>query len=222
MERKLRYGLTLFLLLTALAAAHASAPRRANLLDLCDDARTIVAGTVVSVGPGTAGGLPVKVVTLRLRAVLKSVDPKGRLRGPGGTFTFKQYYPGARRSHVPLPDYQPGEEVVLFLAGLSDLGLTAPIGLAQGKFTVTQTGEGGSAESLVANSYDNANLSVSDPESEKNGRAARGRARLRTLGASREEGDILTRKVSGPVEYRAFISLVRKVVRESGNEKGGR
>jgi hypothetical protein len=224
MRRTLRSCILIWLLHCLASPAQATSARRANLLDLCDDARTIVAGTVLRVETGSDAGshLPVKEVTLRLRAVLKSKDPRGHTRGPGNTYSFKQYYPGAKRSHVPLPDYQVGEEVVLFLAGRSDLGLTAPIGLTQGKFTVTPVDEGSSGEALIANAYDNANLSVTDPESEKNGRAARARGRIGALKAAREESDILTRRVSGPVDYRSFISLVRKLVQGSGSEKGGR
>jgi len=43
---------------------------------------------------------------------------------------------GSGSDVVGQPRFEPGEEVILFLYGESELGLSAPVGLGQGKFTV--------------------------------------------------------------------------------------
>ncbi len=54
---------------------------------------------------------------------------------PGSTVTVKLL---AGQSIVGLPRFQEGEEVVLFLYGESELGLTSPVGFGQGKFSVIE------------------------------------------------------------------------------------
>jgi hypothetical protein len=53
-----------------------------------------------------------------------------------------------------LPEYEVGEEVVLFLTRESRLGLCAPVGLAQGRFSVVRDG----GRRLVKNSMGNRGL----------------------------------------------------------------
>ena len=52
------------------------------------------------------------------------------------------------RGNRGLPSYTPGEEVLLFLAAPGKLGLTAPIGLTQGKLPVTTLASG---EKIITN-----------------------------------------------------------------------
>ena len=54
-----------------------------------------------------------------------------------------------------VPTFHVGEEVVLFLYGESELGLSSPVGLGQGKFEVVETKEGGK---LALNSSNNRTL----------------------------------------------------------------
>jgi len=53
------------------------------------------------------------------------------------------------------PRFEPGEEVVLFLYGESSLGLTAPVGLGQGKFTIFVDKQG---RRLALNEFGNKTL----------------------------------------------------------------
>ncbi len=54
-----------------------------------------------------------------------------------------------------IPQYQEGEEVVVFLNGDSAIGFTSPVGLGQGRFRV-KTGAAG--QKLLLNDYQNAGL----------------------------------------------------------------
>jgi len=62
---------------------------------------------------------------------------------------FRVISPWFAASLAGVPTYAPGEEVMLFLASEGKLGLTAPIGLFQGKLPVTATASG---EKLITNS----------------------------------------------------------------------
>lgn len=102
-----------------------------------------------------AQGMPVIEVSFSVSATLK-----GEV---GDTVMFRQIDPTARQEtdltlpqgpHVRVgslwsaatlagvPTYIPGEEVMLFLAKVGPLGLTAPIGLWQGKMAVMTTASG--------------------------------------------------------------------------------
>ena len=70
------------------------------------------------------------------------------LKGPvGSTYTMKQV--GGRLADGTtyrvdgVPTFTPGESYVVFLTAPSSLGLSSPIGLFQGKFTITPEGEVG-------------------------------------------------------------------------------
>ena len=54
----------------------------------------------------------------------------------------------AKAALIEMPTYQPGQEVVLFLAAPGKLGLTSPIGLVQGKLPITTLASG---EKMVTN-----------------------------------------------------------------------
>ena len=57
------------------------------------------------------------------------------LGGHGGPDSVPQMDP------LPLPDYEIGQEVILFLAGESTLGLTSPVGMDQAVFDVKTEGD---------------------------------------------------------------------------------
>jgi hypothetical protein len=124
------------LVLAALASpAVASKVRPMTLEEMTERAGRIFSGhcTGVRVVEQPGRGMPVTKVTFRVDRTLK-----GR---PGGILTIRQ--PGGQgvageRSAgiLGLPRFRPGEEVILFLYGESASGLTSPVGLGQGKFTV--------------------------------------------------------------------------------------
>lgn len=82
---------------------------------------------------------------------------KGRL---GETHTLKQYGGTvAGKSHriAGMPTYTPGEDVILFLYGESQYGLTSPVGISQGKFTFIRDEES-ALPPMIVNSINNNGL----------------------------------------------------------------
>ena len=134
-------------LLTATAEAFTSLPLSVN--EMVRRAEKIFVGTCTGVEESVNEyGLSVLTVTFTVQE-----DLKGEV---GRTVTFRQLNPiqpppphpgvGGLRlaiSTFGLPSYNRGEEAVLFLARAGKIGLTAPLGLAQGKMPVSAvtTGE---------------------------------------------------------------------------------
>jgi hypothetical protein len=73
----------------------------------------------------------------------------------GETLTFRQVL-GFPARVAGVPQYQKGQQVLLFLHGDSRLGLTSPVGMHQGTFSVTRLEDG---EPAFLNTLENKNLS---------------------------------------------------------------
>ena len=123
------------------APALASKVRRVNLEQMTERADKIFAGrcvgTTVTLDPEL--GREVTIVTFRVtRAVKGDVGETVTVRMLGrqdAAATRGEAVAGHSR-------FEAGEEVVLFLYGDSSLGLTSPVGLGQGKFTVVEDKQG--------------------------------------------------------------------------------
>lgn len=210
----------------AAVAALAGSPVRAlsvapcSLPELCDRAGTILTGRCLNVWEGTdpRTGMPVRRVTLRVREILKALEPglsAGRLRRQG-THVFRQYNsPSLYGCDAEPPGYEIGEHVLVFLAPTSRIGLTAPVGMWQGKFRVIATGTSLRPSHVVLNSRNNSNLSVAAPAQQM----LHPRTRMVLLGRVRSgvftawERNVLTRAESGPVDLERFVRLVRRLSR---------
>jgi hypothetical protein len=86
---------------------------------------------------------------------------------PGSTYTIKQVGGELPQSGLAfkvhgVPTFAPGEDYVVFLAGISDKGFSSPIGLAQGRFTVHQ----GASGLEVSNGRDFRELTDTIPEAD--------------------------------------------------------
>jgi hypothetical protein len=138
-------------------------------------------------------------------------DVKETLKGPASEqVTFRQMVsssllssqnsqPGAMTVQGlfrELPTYAVGEEAVIFLSAESRLGLTAPVGLLQGKFKV----ESNADEKVVVNGSGNRDLFMNADKSPK----------FKTIHLSTKQQTLLKDK-SGPVPYSDFISLVKSL-----------
>jgi hypothetical protein len=117
----------------------ASRVRPVNLEEMTARADRILSGECVEVeivrDPQLA--LDVASVTLRVNRSLKGAATE--------TLTLRMLAGGSDLNSggvAGVPGFAPGEEVILFLYGESSLGLTSPVGLGQGKFTVLTNKEG--------------------------------------------------------------------------------
>lgn len=137
-----------------------------------------------------------------IEAIKGCRDPEGN---PRKKVTFRHV--GTRKAHVRsdglvvpplrlgLPEYQLGEEVVLFLTKDSRAGLCSPVGLPQGHFRVHRSRERRTV--LVRNALNNRGLFRDVPL-----RAFEGLEKKAAAALSREEGG---------VDLESFLDLCRKV-----------
>jgi hypothetical protein len=132
----------LALLVALLAAAHPLAAQRNarvmrfNAAQMALAADTIVAGKVTAVRVEPHPQFPemsTLVVTLQITDLWKGQS--------GAPFSFRQYVSDEAdiRTHL---NYRVGQEVLLFMTRPSKYGLSAPVGLDQGRFSVTVDAQG--------------------------------------------------------------------------------
>jgi len=129
-------------------SAHSAVMLPQNLEDLEAQSQLVFVGVCTSrTETRTERGLPVDVYTFEVREAVKGLAAKDtvvviRQLGAG------RIDPGGLRHYVPeLPTYRVGQELLLFLSPASRLGLTSPVGFAQGAFEVTR--EDGKAPRIV-------------------------------------------------------------------------
>lgn len=99
---------------------------------------------------------------------------------------------------LPLPEYQPGQEVLLFLGGDSSLGLTSPVAMELAVFDI----EAPAGEKVLRHRFANRwlfhNMSASRLEASR--------------GLSRAEMELFPLKEHAlPIPYTPFVSLIRKL-----------
>lgn len=116
---------------------HADRVRPMNLEQLVEGAEIIFEGecTAARTGKDPATGILATWYTFRVtRGILGDLDE---------TFELKQYggREGDNRVQGPSVGYQPGEKVLLFLYGVSELGFSSAVGLQQGKFIIQEVSE---------------------------------------------------------------------------------
>jgi len=141
-RRFLSLAAAMLMLALSVQPSAAASVKRTNLVDLIQNADTIVAGRIESVTDGfDANGVPYTEVTLK-------VAKKIRGRNVTETFTFRQFgllkprtMPSGRTLLATAPDgwatFSKGEHVTLFLYAPARLtGLRTTVGLKQGKLAV--------------------------------------------------------------------------------------
>ena len=150
----LRFVLVCAVCLPGLTApARASKVRPMDLEEMTERAGRIISGRCLRVRAVEESGigLPATEVTFQVDRTLKGKA--------GDLLTIRQpaSLPGAGEARIlGLPRFRPGEEVILFLYGESASGLTSPVGLGQGKFTVFTDKAG---RRWAVNGHGNRNLS---------------------------------------------------------------
>jgi hypothetical protein len=141
-------------LLTAYGpAVLSSRVRPVNLEQMTERAARIFSGTCVETSVETDP-------TLGMRVTLATFDVDQVVKGAVGERVTVKFLGGASASGsgfevAGMPDLQIGEEVVLFLYGESKLGLSSPVGLGQGKFTIHRDKQG---RRLAINTFGNKSL----------------------------------------------------------------
>ncbi|HET9445761.1 MAG TPA: hypothetical protein VFO35_05850 [Steroidobacteraceae bacterium] len=191
-----RASVALLVLLWTAIPGHATTVRPMNIVDLIDNAETIVAGRVERVSDGFAvNGMPYTEVTIRV------LD---RFRGAEGErYTFRQFGLSAPRTmpngKVYLggrpegwPTWNVGEVSLLFLYQKARMtGFQTTVGLGYGKL--------GMGNGVAVNAYDNFGLFANAPID---------RAKL-----SADEQQMFNSK-NGPVSADTLRSFVRRAVNE--------
>ena len=177
------------------SAAGATTLVQMNIKDLATRADKVFRGTVVGIDSTTVsaggGALPVMVYRLRVAEVFKGTfDERDgqavvevRMIAPA-----KQARAAGAVQHAELfrdlPRLEMGREYVLFTTRPSAVGLSAPVGLGQGAFTITGAGK----EETSVNAFNNVGLN---------------RGLERTVLPS-----------SGPVSYARLAQAIRAVLNE--------
>ncbi|MBI1739064.1 MAG: hypothetical protein HYR58_07435 [Acidobacteria bacterium] len=191
-------GLGTALCLTAFAGL-AGAQRDArvlhrNLPELVGDSYTIVLGRVVSVKAEPhpqLQNLQTLVVTLQVSEVWKGQA--------GSTFTFRAFVSHPLDFKEKL-GYAGDQDVLLMLTRPSDIGLSSPAGLEQGRFRVSTDAHG---NRTVVNGLNNAGLFRNVQKT-----APKLDAQLAALPARQ----LLTQHASGPIAFDDFKTIVQTLV----------
>ena len=167
-----------------------------TLVDLVDRAGVIVQGQVVLAHVEPHPDFPSLtsvVVTLRVKETLKGQA--------GDTFTFRQYV-WDLRDRYSAAGYQKGSEVVLFLTPPSDVGLSSPVGLGQGRFRIVRDEKG---NEYLMNETGNRGLF----------RNVRSALQTRGVAITDEQRDWIEGQRGGPVAFQALRELVRQIAEKN-------
>lgn len=124
---------------------------RMNLESIIANAGMIVHGTVTNVTQETDPSTHVLVKRI-------TIDVIENFYGPGGTTMTMTMLSGTTAKGVrrfsEIPEYSVGQEIVGMFYPPSSLGLTSPVGMGQGSFTVRTDGE----QKIVVNGVKNSQL----------------------------------------------------------------
>jgi hypothetical protein len=139
MPRVIVHLVVVSLVVLGAGAARATTVLRMPLARVAGESARIVHAEVVDVRSGRdTHGTPATWVTLAVARSLKG--------GKARRVVFKQYGVAAPLAdgtitRIPgLPQWQPGDEAVVFLRGESLRGFTSPVGLGQGVYRVRRSG----------------------------------------------------------------------------------
>lgn len=194
-------GVSIILLLLSVSAS-ALTVLQLNLEQLTALSEKVFVGRCVSVEPGKDdSNRSVQTVSFEVSDVLKGE--------PAKTITFRQLgveeagrefgmKPSIRIQGLDreIPRYEVGEEAVVFLSAPGGSGLTAPVGLAQGKFTVFSKGD----LKTVMNRDGNRGLFIGSDKSPK----------MKSLSLTSAQRNLM-KAGGGELPYGDFISIVKQL-----------
>ncbi len=210
----LTLGFTLSLLLILVTDSLPFQMLPMNLQEMASNATRIVVGVCTTREEGEitsgSGGQPLRFTkytfnvteaikgnigqTLTIRQVRLGGKPvpNGSSRGNAGIEQPLDFNP------LPLSEYQPGQEVLLFLGEDSTLGLTSPVAMDQAVFDI----ESNLGQKFLKHRFANQFLF--------RGMSAQELAQSKQLSAA--ELALFSVKEKEPIPYAPFISLIRKLV----------
>ena len=178
-------------LLAATISLTATTVRIVNLSEMVQASDRVFHGRCVSAREMThSNGLPIVEYTF-----LVSNGIKGTVEGERVVFRQLQASRARGFGIAGLPVFRKGQDLVLFLAADSRIGLTSPTGLSQGVFSVLQDRRGKLA---IVNSFKNQNL-THDLEP----------SRLYKMGLKHSQAELLRRQ--GPISLEALSEAVRTI-----------
>ena len=178
-------------LLAATTSLTATTVRIVNLSEMVQASDRVFHGRCVSAREMThSNGLPIVEYTF-----LVSNGIKGTVEGERVVFRQLQASRARGFGIAGLPVFRKGQDLVLFLAADSRIGLTSPTGLSQGVFSVLQDRRGKLA---IVNSFKNQNL-THDLEP----------SRLYKMGLKHSQAELLRRQ--GPISLEALSEAVRTI-----------
>lgn len=155
-----RLFLAFLLALAAVFPAAATSVLPVDLDQLVANSAVTFEGTCTEnrTGRDPTTNLVVTYTTFAVHDVLKG--------DAGATYEIKQIggaIPGGLTYRVDgVPKFQPGQDYIVFLPGVSAAGFSSPVGLEQGRFVVTPTGNGRE----VANGRDFRDMTAGIPSAE--------------------------------------------------------
>jgi hypothetical protein len=197
--RRFEAVLILIFSLALIPSLLATSVRPVNLPEMVELADRVFRGKCLSAvkEESTLGaGLTVRQYRFLVIEGLKGVSD-------GDEVVFRQIRGVGYASIAGVPEYHKGEEVLLFLAPNSRLGLTSPIGMIQGKFS-RQGGEQG--ETSFVNGVNNQNLAYQMDRPE-----------VRSDGLS--PGQIGTLRDGGPIPMSVFRQMIETIHEEQSATK---
>jgi hypothetical protein len=165
--------------------------RPVNLAYLTQRADIIVQGRVVEARYEGMPNYP------HIPTVLVTLEVERMLRGPETTrFTFRQFIPSSRL-RAGKGAYRVGQRLLLFLPASSQLGLSSPIGHAQGRFHILRDARG---REVVENELGNRGIFKNVAT----------QAEMSGVGLSQEEAQVAATP-RGPVALHELVSLVENL-----------
>jgi hypothetical protein len=185
--------LAMFCAAIAAGAQQGALTAHVDLAKMVDESQNVVLGRVTNVVAEKHPqyqNLDTVLVTLQVIESLKGT--------PGATLTFRQYVFDVTDLETKL-DYRIGEEVVLMLRKPSQIGLTSPVGLDQGRFRVELDATN---NRIVSNGMDNAGLFGTIDQTSPG-------LRPRLSPALQQ---LITNHRSGPISYAQLKALVQSEV----------
>ncbi len=192
MKKRIVAVLAVLLMTITAPLLTATSVRTVNLEEMVNLAERVFYGRCLSVKPTSHPiGMAVSEYTFQVLEAVKGVRPGQKIVFRQVDATGRGLLPGI----IGMPVYRKGREILLFLHGDSQVGLTSPVGLSQGVFAVVRDMDG---QPRVINAVKNRNLALNLSFS-----------RAQEIGLGRQP--LAEIRKSGPVSLNLLTRMVRQI-----------